>query len=291
MKAFKIFLFFIGLISLNYSICYAGAPTIIDKIGQTTIYIMEQKIAIINKSGREYEVWLKDPKKQTFEPNLNTITGTGFIVVHNGFSYIVTAAHVAHATSPDTLFIFNQIHHQGGYNTLRQQEKTKKSRWFYHPNADIAIHPFGISRDNTEIKYIDENLFASDSDEIPIGSKVVILGYPLSLGINDYGVSPLCKNTEIGSWITTINIPGSNPNLKFILLDDSLAQGYSGSPVFTYPEPQIGANNKVKLIGIVSGTLSDETGGKITLIVPTSYLREILESQEIKEFESLNKEK
>ena len=45
------------------------------------------------------------------------------------------------------------------------------------------------------------------------------------------------------------------------------------------------AGEKLHFVGIVSGTLSDKTGGKISLVVPASYLREVLESEEFTEYE------
>ena len=79
------------------------------------------------------------------------------------------------------------------------------------------------------------------------------------------------------------------PDLKYIVLDEDLAAGYSGAPVFISPELQMrdGAFTGVQssLIGIVSMTLSDRTGGKLSLVVPISYLREIFSSNEFKSYE------
>ena len=88
--------------------------------------------------------------------------------------------------------------------------------------------------------------------------------------------------------------PDINPNLKFILLDEDLALGYSGAPVFISPEPlvtnssvRLGSRSRLRLIGILSANISDSTGGKISLVVPVSYLNEIFESNDFREYEKI----
>ena len=132
--------------------------------------------------------------------------------------------------------------------------------------------------------YWDENKILS------IGEKVYIFGFPLHLGVQDV-LSPLSKKAEVSSWLTTIDNPAINPNLKVILIDEDLAQGYSGAPVFRSPEARLNNNGSMivvggeKLIGIQSMTISDKTGGKISLVVPIFYLNEIFRLNEFKEFE------
>ncbi len=82
-------------------------------------------------------------------------------------------------------------------------------------------------------------------------------------------MSPFAKQLQISSWITTINDPSVRPDMKFILLDQALAQGYSGSPVFAERPTGtlvLGESYRppVLLIGIMSGAMSDQTGGKLT---------------------------
>lgn len=89
-------------------------------------------------------------------------------------------------------------------------------------------------------------------------------------------------------------MPNLNPKLKFYLIDQAIAQGYSGAPVYYAEGIPSGIYSKGRallagettlIIGLVSGSLSDRTGGKISLVVPISYLWDILESEEFKRYE------
>ena len=91
-----------------------------------------------------------------------------------------------------------------------------ESRWFYHPIADIVIHPFGFSEKADHI-LISEKTFWDSGKEISLGREVCILGYPLLLA-SDKLLSPLVKKAEIASWLTSIDKPGLDKELVFILL-------------------------------------------------------------------------
>ena len=121
---------------------------------------------------------------------------------------------------------------------------------------------------------------------------VIVLGFPLGIGVQK-SISPIAKKTQIASNVTTL--PEIDPNLRFYLLDQALAQGYSGSPIFVSEDIPSGisvgnrpilAGEKITLIGILSAGLSDATGGKISVVVPISYLWEILNSDEFLKYEN-----
>jgi hypothetical protein len=70
------------------------------------------------------------------------------------------------------------------------------------------------------------------------------------------------------------------------LLDQALSQGYSGAPVFYVEDIMSGVmigNQPMKggeilhLLGVQSGVLSDQTGGKISIVVPILYIWDIFE--------------
>jgi hypothetical protein len=83
--------------------------------------------------------------------------------------------------------------------------------------------------------------------------------------------------------------PDTNTEGTFFVLDKPSIGGYSGAPVFAMPWPlaagaalgfvSSGSPDAIpKCVGIVSGTISDETGGKLALIVPSVFaVRMIIE--------------
>lgn len=64
------------------------------------------------------------------------------------------------------------------------------------------------------------------------------------------------------------------------LSSDVSVGGYSGGPVFDMGYEKMGCatatKEKTVLHGIVHGTMSDETGGKIALITPMLYIKDLI---------------
>lgn len=262
----------------------------IDELGKTTVYLREQMKCYEMKGAKKYEIWLKDIENQQSEPKIATKSGTGFLISHHKQIYLVTASHIARNMSNKAEIIWNTASGKVKFFTFEElQNGLPSSMWFFHRSADIAVHPFGFTEKPGHI-FVPEEVFASEDDIIPLGTKVYVLGFPLNLGIKEI-LSPISKKAEIASWLTSIDFSTIQPNLKFILLDEDLATGYSGAPVFISPEPQIRDNAFVvggiqsTLIGIQSMTISDKTGGKMSLVVPISYLHEIFSSKDFKEYE------
>jgi hypothetical protein len=87
--------------------------------------------------------------------------------------------------------------------------------------------------------------------------------------------------------------PNANTEATFFVLDKPSIGGYSGAPVFLMPWPyadsaalsmidKASPEASPKCVGIVSGTISDDTGGKLAAIVPSAYaVKLIREIQEI----------
>ncbi len=287
MKIIKEVLF--AMLYLVFSMSSSYAITI-DELGKTTVYLCEQMKCYEMKGGKKYEIWLKDIRSQQLQPKFATKSGTGFLIAHHKQIYLVTAAHVARNMSNKAEILWNTASGEIRHFTFEELQKgLLYSRWFFHPSADIRVHPFGFT-EKAEHVLVPDELFADKDEVIPLGTKVCILGFPLNLGVKDI-LSPISKKAEIASWITTIDNPKLQPNLKFILLDEDLAVGYSGAPVFISPEPQMRNNTfmvggiQSKLIGIQSATISDQTGGKISLVVPISYLNELFTSSDFKKYE------
>lgn len=283
-----IFLFIVSTLSVP-ALCHAVT---VDELGKTTVYLRKNKPAYELKAGKPQEVWYKDPDTEKFEQKLDHIGGTGFLVEHTKRIYLVTAAHVARDMTGDAETIWKAASGQIRiYNFDLVQKSIPGAMWFFHPSADIAVHPFGFAEKADHI-LISEEIFADEKEKINLLTKASVLGYPFGLGINDV-LSPLAKRTEIASWVTTIDNPVMRKDLKFILLDDDLAQGYSGAPVFISSEPQMNGNAplaggaQTKIIGIESMGISDQTGGKISLVVPIFYLVDIFNSKEFKDYEKI----
>ena len=117
------------------------------------------------------------------------------------------------------------------------------------------------------------NAPASRDDEL------TIIGFPKGLGISGK-FSPLTFRSYASSSILTLNRFDTRTPSDFFCLENPSVGGYSGGPVFDLGYQIMGAltttKEKTIMHGIVHGTMTDDTGGKIALITPMYYLNDII---------------
>lgn len=293
---------FLPLLLLSIVLCTTTYAVSIDSLSKTVVFLCQRTQAVEMKGGKQVEVWYRDPVTQKLEPKFNVMSGTGLMIQYHGRDYIVTARHVAQALSPKAEIVMNI---SGGksmrytFELILQQKIIQGAKWFHHPKADISIHPLCYSATLDQLS-INEKLFPKQGKDIPLLTAAYILGFPLGQGVQE-NLSPLAKKTQIASRTTSVDVTNISPELQFILLDQALAKGYSGAPVFYIEEvmsklriagQRMKSGEKLHFVGILSASLSDKTGGKISLVVPTSYLWDILESEDFREYEkNLEKKK
>lgn len=268
----------------------------INDLSKTVVFLQKEFQSYEMKAGEKVEVWYKNPSSGKYEPKLNKFTGTGFLLNHNGRDYLITAKHVAAFCDSSAEILINTTKDrrlQISFDVLRKYMPIiNKARWFYHPTADIALHPIAYTLKPDQLA-IPKELIREEEIKIKLLTDVIVLGFPLGQGIHDV-LTPIAKMAKIASDITPLDFPDINPKLKFYLLDQALAQGYSGSPVFcseeilsgvSIGEHPLSGGDKITLIGIVSLSMSDINGGKISAVVPISYIREIFNSKDFIEYE------
>jgi len=269
----------------------------VEELSKSVVLLRQQQATEI-KDGKQVEVWYRDTASNKFEPKLGGPAGTGFIIRYHGNDYLVTAGHIAKSlTLPSAEVIINVAGGKSAsfsFDWLSKQKETHGARWFNHPKADISIFPLVYSDPSiVDQKAIDETVFPKLQENIPLLTSAYILGFPKYQGVQEF-LSPLAKKAQIASKVTSVNDPGIPPGLKYIFLDEALAQGYSGAPVFYFEEPSteknaagktVLINGGLRLLGIQSSDLRDDTGGKLSLVVPIQYLWDILESDDFIRYE------
>lgn len=266
------------------------AEDFVQTLARTTTYI-EMLHPVWEQNGtNRLQVFYKVPGTNQFNPKLNSVTGTAFLISHKKGIYIVTAAHVVGDPAD------HGILHLVDTNGIRQnidlvdiRNNFPSARWFIHTNADIAIHPYAHRTDQyLENSCLAEEQFVS-TNELPLLTPVIALGFPLSLGTFGAKISPVATASETSSWQTVV--PGEKENQTFILLDKALAQGYSGAPIFTRPQELNlsglhAGGGPYMLIGICHSELSDVAGGKHSTIVPISCLVELFNQPDFLQYEA-----
>jgi S1-C subfamily serine protease len=236
-----------------------------------------------------YEVFYKMPGETGFSQKFRDEYGTGFFVRHRDRSFIVTAKHVVGGTNTaGTVCLIDTNSSLSAVELETMREHSVGARWFLHPKADVALHPYWRPPDldiaNTDLR---EEILRTNAVELL--SPVCAVGFPLLLGVG-HKISPILTQCQVASWLTAM--PSESADVSFILLDKPLAQGYSGAPIFTmHPDPGgvmrfQGPESSSELIGIYRGQLRDEGGGKVSIIVPAKYILEIFQSPEFREYEA-----
>lgn len=265
----------------------------VEQLARAVVFLRNQTQAYEMKGGEKFEVWYKKVGgKEEYEPKLNTSYGTGFIIRYQGADYLVTAKHVA-AFLLDGEAVMNLPAGKTislNFGSMERNNKSPGVKWFFHSSADIAIHPL-LFPQKVDHDAILSNDIPKNDEEIPLLSTVYVLGFPKGLGVRER-LSPIAKKAQVASAITSLETLNIRRDLKFILLDQALAQGYSGAPVFYIEDvmssnthPSIKVGERIHLAGIVTLQISDEHGGKISAVVPISYLREILDSADFVQYQ------
>jgi hypothetical protein len=234
--------------------------------------------------GKEREIWLRNPDTNDFIPKTHMEAGTGFIVKYQNETYLVTAKHIAQNTSIAWSATISGPNDQAvSFSFPEFSGFTNKLPWVAHPIADVAIlrlenkSKFSMSG---MLHSFDIVVLVSDLKAPPREEILTLLGFPLALGVQQK-ISPLAKESKVASGLYEIPIDGNSTTVFF--LSDPSIQGYSGSPVFAFPfklfstgGPILEVKKPSRCYGLISSTLSDNTGGKLAQVVPSSQIYETI---------------
>lgn len=209
------------------------------------------------------------------------IVGTGiFTTSANNKAWLVTAAHVANDTNTQTKIAISDKASNCIIIPLTNLNSTLS--WVYHPKADLAVLPITITKDN--IAYLNNRClpfdhFHLEENSVSRDCELTCVGFPNGLGISGK-FCPLTFRSYASSALLTLNRADTKTPSDFFCLENPSVGGYSGCPVFDLGYMIVGAmtTTKEKTIcyGIMHGTMSDNTGGKIALVTPSYYLKDII---------------
>jgi hypothetical protein len=217
--------------------------------------------------------------------NTRVTIGTGMFVnstagQNTACGWIVTASHVARGTTDNTDIVIAT--REGKAVTLRLNLFGQLSGWIHHKIADISVFPIHFSSDN--IQFLENRFFPFDHfnltrNVVSRDYELTAIGFPNGLGI-DGSFSPLSFRSYASSGFVTLLRADTKTPSDFFCLENPSVGGYSGCPVFDLGYSTNGimtmTKEKTWCHGIMHGTMSDETGGKIALVTPAFYLQDIL---------------
>ncbi len=206
--------------------------------------------------------------------------GTGSFVGKGNDLYLLTAAHVATGTDRNTIIALGD--EKSNCIRLPLVDIVEYLDWKYHPVADMAVLELNISKhrevfQNRFFPYDhinDKEVCASRDDEL------TVIGFPNGLGVQGK-FSPLTFRSYASSSFMSLYRADKRDVLSdFFCLENPSVGGYSGAPILDLGYMVLGCATSTKektiMHGIMHGTMSDETGGKLALITPMYYIKDIV---------------
>jgi hypothetical protein len=208
--------------------------------------------------------------------------GTATLVVHKDRAYVLTAAHVAKLISLNGLLVLKGPGDIPISITMSKLCGTAPYLWRTHGEADLAALELSPTDVQTQQilsgRLVPMELFcplkAAPSRELMLTS----VGFPMGLGLQGY-FSPLTFETRASSGLITMNRADTQTPQAFFVLERPSVAGYSGCPVLDTSSYSIGGmkvtGGGTCFYGVMHGTVSDNTGGKLAVVTPSYYVHEL----------------
>lgn len=206
--------------------------------------------------------------------------GTGFFVSPTAQKlYLITANHVAKNLNEDTLVYFS-----GKNGTIKQSLKDIKHNNFIidHASADVSAIEINIAAFNCLaidcVIYPASIIKKAKIANLSRDSELTSIGFPNGLGISlkfepltfrSYASSNIIKNVSLDTGYVS----------DVFFLENAGCGGYSGCPVIDLGYRVDGLMTQTSstfIYGIMHGTMSDATGGKMAVVTPAYYILDII---------------
>lgn len=208
--------------------------------------------------------------------------GTGCFIEKDSVPYLVTAEHVKKDILPDTIIVFgeaNSANHQVVLSSIVIGD------WILHPMADIAVTKLDTGKLDEKFSKRFFPFLQIIAQPIPLSREreLTIAGFPHGLGTTLTGsskFSPLTFRSFASSSYLSLPRADNGTVCDFFCLENPAMGGYSGGPIFDmgYLSTPVLTQSygDTTIWGFVHGTIKDKTGGKIALVTPGYYLKEII---------------
>jgi len=266
--------FFTALILLCFS--EESKAQNINELFQTVVYLQGKgEVERTPINGVNYEIWLKASGETQPHPYRKSISGTGFFVRKGSQIYLITAEHVAVGLKHDVhVTVHGADDKPMTYDIKDLMGPGQDQSWYFHSEADVAILPLNPSeRFKGMVKVLEPNLLLTTEKEYDQFKNRVLttIGFPLALGLSGK-FSPISKASRAASSLFRYRRFDKNTESTFLVLEEPSVQGFSGGPVYALSAVEFGGValgvGRFACIGLVHGTLLDNTGGKFAAIVP-----------------------
>lgn len=229
----------------------------------------------------------------------HTGVGTGFFfhytIPGKYIPFIITNRHVVEYCTSCTIYLTRRDNNLPNLEEKIELKLTNMKYWHFHPdpNIDIACLSYGAIKKNLDIDGIEAYYIPIDNEIVPKSDQIKMLdaiedvtfcGYPRGIWDSAHNL-PIFRK---GVTATPINIDYENK--PAFLVDASVFEGSSGSPVFLYNKgiiPDKMGNSTVGIRIVFLGILSETYYDTEELDVKIKYAS-LVERQIVKNEIKLN---
>lgn len=211
--------------------------------------------------------------------NVGETVGTGIFIAKDNKCYLVSAAHVAVDTNSNSYIVVCDSNNNPIPRKLTQLNNT--INWIYHPVEDIAVLEIDVANnmDIMQSRCFPYEQIEFNPKNISRDVEITCVGFPNGLGVSGK-FSPFTFRTYASSSEIQLNRADTHTSALFICLENPSVGGYSGGPIFDLGIMVVGVmtsnSGPTRLLGIMHGTISDNTGGKIAAISPACFIKDII---------------
>jgi len=255
------------------SVREAYAQTL-DQFSTTVVLLVQHEQHTIKQKGKYVR---KD----------SAILGTGFFIGDDaGNLFLITAEHVALKMKSDAAVTIRGTNDMPLSYPIQQLTGTTEVRWVFHETEDVAVlllHPVPEMISSLERHFSPKRIFSTEMTAPSRDRPVTTIGFPLGLGIQGH-FSPISGDSRPASGLVTLISPTTKKPAVFFLLDSPSIGGFSGAPLLVLPTPYTSGGGLVFpqtgtgpiCVGLITATISDETGGKMAAVTPSAYIVETI---------------
>lgn len=207
--------------------------------------------------------------------------GTGFFLAKDdSHLFLITANHVTRKFNANTV-----VSMAGKTNNVIKvplNQLKNSANIISHPTADvsaIAINIAFFNSLNAEVMIYTPSLIdANRINSISRDEELTSIGFPNGLGIGtlfepfsfrSYPASNIVRNVQLDNGYVS----------DVFFMENASCGGYSGCPVIDLGYRVTGLmtqTSKTYIYGVMHGTMSDNTGGKMAVVTPAHYILQII---------------
>ena len=211
-------------------------------------------------------------------PNTENV-GTGIFISKDSKAYLVTAEHVARETSVNSYIVYCDS--SSNPVTRKLTILNPSLAWIYHSTADICCLEI-IVKDNLDLlkgRCFPYDHIEPNNNNVSRDIELTCVGFPNGMGALGK-FTPFTFRSYFSSNLIQLLRADTKTASNFLCLENPSVGGYSGGPIFDLGYQVVGAmtttKDKTRLYGLMHGTISDTTGGKIAAVTPISYLADLI---------------